>query len=117
MGVCAAQFKIIESIIKAQEAIYFYICCREKCTLAYNAKHHKKPCTEASFFDAAVLENEIDQLTSIPSRVLYKDRTTINDFEILKPISRGAFGKVFLARKKTTGDLFAIKVSTHYSST
>ncbi|KAL3697486.1 hypothetical protein R1sor_011562 [Riccia sorocarpa] len=39
-----------------------------------------------------------------------KDRTTINDFEIIKPISRGAFGRVFLARKRTTGDLFAIKV-------
>ncbi|KAK3231583.1 hypothetical protein Dsin_003464 [Dipteronia sinensis] len=40
----------------------------------------------------------------------HKDRTSIDDFEIIKPISRGAFGKVFLARKRTTGDLFAIKV-------
>lgn len=39
-----------------------------------------------------------------------KDRTTIDDFEIMKPISRGAFGRVFLAKKRTTGDLFAIKV-------
>ncbi|KAF5734577.1 putative kinase [Tripterygium wilfordii] len=38
-----------------------------------------------------------------------KDRTSIDDFEIIKPISRGAFGRVFLA-KRTTGDLFAIKV-------
>ncbi|KAJ3333589.1 hypothetical protein HDU76_006330 [Blyttiomyces sp. JEL0837] len=35
---------------------------------------------------------------------------TIQDFEIIKPISRGAFGKVYLARKITTGDLFAIKI-------
>ena len=42
---------------------------------------------------------------------LHKDRTTIDDFEIIKPISRGAFGRVCLARKRTTGDLFAIKVS------
>ncbi|KAL5780460.1 hypothetical protein ACOSQ2_011197 [Xanthoceras sorbifolium] len=40
----------------------------------------------------------------------HRDRTSIDDFEIIKPISRGAFGKVFLARKRTTGDLFAIKV-------
>ncbi|KAJ4783147.1 Protein kinase family protein [Rhynchospora pubera] len=40
----------------------------------------------------------------------FKDRTTIEDFEILKPISRGAFGRVFLAKKRVTGDLFAIKV-------
>ncbi|XP_039007734.1 probable serine/threonine protein kinase IREH1 isoform X5 [Hibiscus syriacus] len=40
----------------------------------------------------------------------FKDRTSIDDFEIIKPISRGAFGRVFLAKKRTTGDLFAIKV-------
>lgn len=40
-----------------------------------------------------------------------KDRTSIEDFEIIKPISRGAFGRVFLAKKRVTGDLFAIKVS------
>ena len=32
------------------------------------------------------------------------------DFEIIKPISKGAFGSVFLAKKKTTGDYYAIKV-------
>ena len=35
---------------------------------------------------------------------------SINDYEIIKPISRGAFGRVYLAKKKATGDLFAIKV-------
>eukprot|EP01134_Creolimax_fragrantissima_P005918 CFRG5918T1 len=35
---------------------------------------------------------------------------SITDFEILKPISKGAFGKVYLARKITTRDLYAIKV-------
>ncbi|KAG6869321.1 hypothetical protein C0993_000074 [Termitomyces sp. T159_Od127] len=40
-------------------------------------------------------------------------RTTpasIKDFEIIKPISKGAFGSVFLAKKKVTGDYYAIKV-------
>ncbi|KAF8639773.1 hypothetical protein AX17_001033 [Amanita inopinata Kibby_2008] len=36
--------------------------------------------------------------------------TSIKDFDIIKPISKGAFGSVFLARKKATGDYFAIKV-------
>ncbi|KAI0089265.1 hypothetical protein BDY19DRAFT_1048211 [Irpex rosettiformis] len=36
--------------------------------------------------------------------------TSIKDFEIIKPISKGAFGSVFLAKKKITGDYFAIKV-------
>ena len=36
-------------------------------------------------------------------------RPSIRDFQLLKPISRGAYGRVFLARKITTGDLYAIK--------
>ncbi|KAI7828217.1 kinase-like domain-containing protein [Gamsiella multidivaricata] len=41
----------------------------------------------------------------------YKSRVpSIQDFEIIKPISRGAFGLVYLARKKTTKDLYAIKI-------
>uniref|UniRef100_A0A2P2JRE8 non-specific serine/threonine protein kinase n=1 Tax=Rhizophora mucronata TaxID=61149 RepID=A0A2P2JRE8_RHIMU len=47
---------------------------------------------------------------STPLHSSHKDRTSIDDFEIIKPISKGAFGKVFLTRKRTTGDLFAIKV-------
>ena len=35
---------------------------------------------------------------------------SIRDYEILKPISRGAYGIVYLARKRITNDLFAIKV-------
>ena len=35
---------------------------------------------------------------------------SIRDFDVLKRISKGGFGRVYLARKRTTGDLFAIKV-------
>lgn len=35
---------------------------------------------------------------------------TIADFEFIKRISSGAFATVFIARKKLTGDIFAIKV-------
>lgn len=34
---------------------------------------------------------------------------TIKDYEVLKAISKGAFGSVFLAKKKITGDYVAIK--------
>ncbi|KAF9275415.1 hypothetical protein BGZ68_010816, partial [Mortierella alpina] len=45
------------------------------------------------------------------SAAAYKSRVpSIQDFEIIKPVSRGAFGKVYLARKKTTKDLYAIKI-------
>ncbi|KAM5156623.1 serine/threonine-protein kinase greatwall [Mantella aurantiaca] len=35
---------------------------------------------------------------------------SIEDFSIVKPISRGAFGKVYLARRKINSRLFAVKV-------
>lgn len=38
-----------------------------------------------------------------------KQATSIKDFDIIKPISRGAFGSVYLAKKRTTGDYYAIK--------
>eukprot|EP01087_Luapelamoeba_hula_P021384 TRINITY_DN7461_c0_g1_i1.p2 TRINITY_DN7461_c0_g1~~TRINITY_DN7461_c0_g1_i1.p2 ORF type:complete len:400 (-),score=68.34 TRINITY_DN7461_c0_g1_i1:19-1218(-) len=44
------------------------------------------------------------------NRMLEKQRPSINDFDVLKPISRGSFGQVILAKKKTTGDIYAIKV-------
>ncbi|KAF7723673.1 hypothetical protein EC973_001764 [Apophysomyces ossiformis] len=34
---------------------------------------------------------------------------SIKDFDIIKPISKGAFGSVFLAKKRLTGEYYAIK--------
>ncbi|XP_062201807.1 probable serine/threonine protein kinase IRE [Phragmites australis] len=56
------------------------------------------------------MESSVSSRTSQALNVKFKDRTSIEDFEIIKPISRGAFGRVFLAKKRVTGDLFAIKV-------
>ena len=38
----------------------------------------------------------------------------VDDFVILKPISKGAFGQVYLGRRKTDQKLYAIKVSEIY---
>jgi hypothetical protein len=38
------------------------------------------------------------------------DKISIHDFILLKTISKGAYGKVILARKRNTQDLFALKV-------
>uniref|UniRef100_A0A0K2TZU8 Serine/threonine-protein kinase greatwall n=2 Tax=Lepeophtheirus salmonis TaxID=72036 RepID=A0A0K2TZU8_LEPSM len=49
-------------------------------------------------------------ITSVGSKSVNVHAPTIEDFEILKPISRGAFGKVFLGRRKgTEKPLYAIK--------
>ncbi|XP_010550576.1 PREDICTED: probable serine/threonine protein kinase IRE [Tarenaya hassleriana] len=60
--------------------------------------------------ESSVDEDTVRSLRASPLNPRAKDRTSIEDFEIIKPISRGAFGRVFLARKRATGDLFAIKV-------
>ena len=60
--------------------------------------------------ESLAVDDDMSQLKCTPGHGTHKDRTSIDDFEIIKPISRGAFGRVFLARKRITGDLFAIKV-------
>ncbi|KAJ0546731.1 putative protein kinase AGC-MAST family [Helianthus annuus] len=60
--------------------------------------------------DSSVEDETARSLRASPVNAFSKDRTSIEDFEIIKPISRGAFGRVFLAKKRATGDVFAIKV-------
>ncbi|XWS50683.1 hypothetical protein CRYUN_Cryun12cG0107400 [Craigia yunnanensis] len=60
--------------------------------------------------DSSVDDDTVRSLRASPINPCAKDRTSIEDFEIIKPISRGAFGRVFLSRKRATGDFFAIKV-------
>uniref|UniRef100_A0A2A4K417 Serine/threonine-protein kinase greatwall n=1 Tax=Heliothis virescens TaxID=7102 RepID=A0A2A4K417_HELVI len=60
--------------------------------------------------DSATCHTILDKINSINDTVVTK-APDINDFTIIKPISRGAFGKVFLAHKKSNKDqLYAIKV-------
>lgn len=49
----------------------------------------------------------IAQANQLPSAV---EKLSVNDFIFEKQLSNGAYGRVFLARKKTTGEHFAIKV-------
>ncbi|XP_057996119.1 probable serine/threonine protein kinase IRE isoform X2 [Hevea brasiliensis] len=67
--------------------------------------------------ESSVEDDTVHSLRTSPINQYSKDRTSIEDFEIIKPISRGAFGRVFLSRKRATGDLFAIKVRFFYSFT
>ncbi|XP_074281906.1 putative serine/threonine protein kinase IRE [Silene latifolia] len=60
--------------------------------------------------DSSVEEDPVRSLRASPINPSTHARTSIEDFEIIKPISRGAYGRVFLAKKRATGDLFAIKV-------
>lgn len=59
-----------------------------------------------------VARNSSENKISPALHLSHKERIGIDDFDLIKPISRGAFGRVYLARKLRTGDLFAIKVDT-----
>lgn len=86
------------------------LICREKyvlaCSLVDRTTDIRYPESARSLLDISSQSSS----TSTPSHPAHKESTCIDDFDIIKPISRGAFGKVFLARKRITGDLFAIKV-------
>lgn len=52
---------------------------------------------------------------SLKNETIDYKNITINDFEILEVLSEGGYGKVYLAKKKATEDLYAIKkINKHY---
>lgn len=56
-------------------------------------------------------ELNIKNVSNEPNTLLpFRKQVTISDFLFVKRISSGAFARVFLARKKKTGDIYAIKV-------
>ncbi|KAI9485865.1 MAG: hypothetical protein EXX96DRAFT_23214 [Benjaminiella poitrasii] len=56
-------------------------------------------------------ESSPSQSSSTPAHISTNQPVSpsIKDFDIIKPISKGAFGSVFLAKKRVTGDYYAIK--------
>lgn len=63
--------------------------------------------SSAADFTKPPVSPKLAGLSQPPARAV---PTSIKDFEIIKPISKGAFGSVYLSKKKSTGDYFAIKV-------
>ncbi|KAG4304656.1 hypothetical protein PORY_002049 [Pneumocystis oryctolagi] len=61
---------------------------------------------------ASDMTNRVPPLSPKVASIAPTVRTapSIKDFEIIKPISKGAFGSVYLSKKKATGDYYAIKV-------
>ncbi|KAK9365803.1 hypothetical protein V1509DRAFT_598632 [Lipomyces kononenkoae] len=69
-------------------------------------RHHRRKSSAASDFSKA----PVSPLLSSVTPTIRPAPPSIKDFEVIKPISRGAFGSVYLTKKKRTGDYFAIKV-------
>ena len=75
-----------------------------------SAHRHRRQSSAASSttdFIKPPVSPKLAGLSQPPARAV---PTSIKDFEIIKPISKGAFGSVYLSKKKSTGDYFAIKV-------
>uniref|UniRef100_A0A0D9VY43 non-specific serine/threonine protein kinase n=1 Tax=Leersia perrieri TaxID=77586 RepID=A0A0D9VY43_9ORYZ len=95
-----------------ERALSLLVTCIEDLQEIVNRRKHEALTVQTFGTPSTVMDEEDDVVRSLRASPVHpvKDRTSIDDFEIIKPISRGAFGRVFLAKKRTTGDLFAIKV-------
>ncbi|KAI0535937.1 putative response regulator receiver RIM15p [Xylaria digitata] len=71
--------------------------------------HHRRQSSTA-FPDFHVRPTSPRLSASNPPPLARAVPPSIKDFEIIKPISKGAFGSVYLSKKKSTGAYFAIKV-------
>lgn len=73
----------------------------------HHPHHHRRQSSVHSSDARPPLSPKIGSIAQPPQRV---QPPSIKDFEIIKPISKGAFGSVYLSKKKLTGEYFAIKV-------
>ena len=76
------------------------------CTLEYAVK----TCYSKKFTCAKCNSLILRSKTKVTSKILIRKPVTIDDFDIIKGISSGAYGKVCLAKKRSSGDYFAMKV-------
>ncbi|KNG44587.1 serine threonine protein kinase [Stemphylium lycopersici] len=72
-----------------------------------HAIHHHRRQSSTAGSDGPKLSPRLIPTTQPQPRAV---PPSIKDFEIIKPISKGAFGSVYLAKKKSTGEYYAIKV-------
>ncbi|KAJ5592010.1 uncharacterized protein N7459_002379 [Penicillium hispanicum] len=75
--------------------------------LAHHHRHHRR---ESSATSSDVAKPPASPRLPSVSHQPRPAPPSIKDFEIIKPISKGAFGSVYLSKKKSTGEYYAIKV-------
>lgn len=78
--------------------------------IAHPVRHHRRQ-SSAAISDFVMRPPPSPRLNANqPAPQSRPAQPSIKDFEIIKPISKGAFGSVYLSKKKSTGEYFAIKV-------
>lgn len=75
--------------------------------LAHNMRHHRR---QSSATSSDITKPPPSPRLPSVSQQPRPAPPSIKDFEIIKPISKGAFGSVYLSKKKSTGEYYAIKV-------
>ncbi|EPS31576.1 hypothetical protein PDE_06531 [Penicillium oxalicum 114-2] len=75
--------------------------------LAHHHRHHRR---QSSATSSDIVKPPPSPRLSSVSQQPRPAPPSIKDFEIIKPISKGAFGSVYLSKKKSTGEYYAIKV-------
>ncbi|KAJ5475309.1 hypothetical protein N7539_008375 [Penicillium diatomitis] len=75
--------------------------------LAHHHLHHRR---QSSATSSDIVKPPPSPRLSSVSQQPRPAPPSIKDFEIIKPISKGAFGSVYLSKKKSTGEYYAIKV-------
>ena len=76
----------------------------------HTSRHHRRQ-SSAAISDFVMRPPPSPRLNANqPPPQQRSNQPSIKDFEIIKPISKGAFGSVYLSKKKSTGEYFAIKV-------
>lgn len=79
-------------------------------TIAPSHHHHHHHRRQSSVHSSDTKPPVSPRLTSVAHPQPKAVPPSIKDFEIIKPISKGAFGSVYLSKKKATGEYFAIKM-------
>ena len=51
----------------------------------------------------------LSQTSESSALQIFGDRVTVDDFSLLKVVGRGSFGKVYMAKKKDDGQIYAMK--------
>jgi serine/threonine-protein kinase RIM15 len=74
----------------------------------HHCRHHRRQ-SSATSSDVAKPPPS-PRLPSVSQQQPRPAPLSIRDFEIIKPISKGAFGSVYLVKKRATGEYYAMKV-------
>ena len=90
-----------------QHAIDHLKSLKEKLSLKDELKGYQSTETQTVISSIELAEEKIKTLHEYTEDF---KKVSILDFTLIKPISKGAYGKVYLARKTSTPDIYAIKV-------